>query len=326
MLRDGKTPKEAAERLEFHISSIYRELKRGKYQHKKSDWTFETRYSPDIAYQKYRAGLEAKGAGLKIGNDRKLADHIENKIINEKYSPAAVLMDIKRRGLSFSVTICVTTLYSYIDKGIFLNLTNKNLPVKATRRHKYRHVRAARAPKGDSIERRPKEVAERTTFGHWEMDTVKGKRDTKNVLLVLTERLSRKEIKILMADGTAESVVKALDALERRYGKMFQRVFLSITIDNGSEFADHNGMEKSCLHEGARTKFYYCHPYSSWERGSNENQNKLIRRWIPKGTPIENYSEEKVARIEAWINSYPRAIFGGRAAEDVFSECVAALW
>ena len=128
-----------------------------------------------------------------------------------------------------------------------------------------------------------------------------------------------------MADNTKESVVKALNTLERRYGEMFSLLFLTITVDNGSEFADCAGMERSCLREGQRTKLYYCHPYSSWERGSNENQNRLIRRWIPKGTPIERYSDAEIAKIEEWINHYPRAIFKGKAAVDVFGEYAAAL-
>jgi IS30 family transposase len=325
MLKDGKKPKEIAERLDFHISNVYREIERGAYQHKQTDWTFKEQYSPEIADRKYRESLAAKGTELKIGKDHELAAHIENKIVNEKYSPAAALMDIDRRGLSFNVGICVSTLYSYIEKGIFLKLTNKHLPVKSTRKRVYRHVRRAHAPKGDSIEKRPEEINERATFGHWEMDTLKGKRNTKKVLLVLTERLTRNEIKIPMHDNTAESVLNTLDVLERRYGEMFSRVFQSITVDNGSEFSDCEGMEKSCLTEGQRTKVFYCHPYSSWERGSNENQNKLIRRWIPKSTPIENFTDEEIKNIETWVNNYPRAIFQGRAAGDLFADCVAAL-
>jgi IS30 family transposase len=156
------------------------------------------------------------------------------------------------------------------------------------------------------------------------MDTVKGKRVTKRMLLVLTERLTRNEIKLPLADGTTESVVRALDMLERRYGTTFRKIFKTITVDNGSEFADCAGMERS-ISGGQRTKLYYCHPYSSWERGSNENQNKLIRRWIPKGTPIENYSDENLRRIETWLNDYPRAIFGGLSAGDLFEKHVAAL-
>ena len=97
-------------------------------------------------------------------------------------------------------------------------------------------------------------------------------------MLVLTERLSRHEIMIPIKTNTTESVVKALNTLERKYGALFYKVFRSITVDNGPEFADCAGMEKACRRKGARTTVYYCHPYSSWERGSNERQNGMIRR------------------------------------------------
>jgi IS30 family transposase len=158
------------------------------------------------------------------------------------------------------------------------------------------------------------------------MDTVKGKRDTKATILVLTERTTRDEIPLWMADGTIESVVAAMDKLERRYGELFPVIFQSFTIDNGSEFADCAVLERSCLREGEkRTKVYYCHPWSSFERGSNENQNKMIRRWIPKGTPIENYTPEEIDRIGEWINNYPREMFGWSTSAERFKECFGEL-
>ena len=140
-------------------------------------------------------------------------------------------------------------------------------------KQRYRKVVPARAPSGDSIEDRAEEVKTRKTVGHWEMDTVvSAKRSTKR-LLVLTERKTRGEIIELMKDGTAASVVSALNRLERKMGtNTFRKVFKTITTDNGSEFADWKGIEKSCLRKGARTHVYKCHPYSAYERGSNENQ------------------------------------------------------
>jgi len=325
MIKDGKTPKDIAGRVGIHISNVYREVARGQYEHKLSDWTFETRYAAEIAQAKYEQNKTAKGVPLKIGTDHKLAKHIEEKIIKDKYSPAAVLGEIKATGLEFTTTICVTTLYSYIDKGVFLKLTNKNLTVKGTRKRTYRKIRPKRAPRGESIERRPPEIGERTTFGHWEMDTLIGKRDKKGVILVLTERLSRNEIKVLMGDGTSESVVNALDGLEHKYGELFPRVFQSITVDNGSEFADCAAMERSSSGEGQRTKIYYCHPWSSWERGSNENQNKLIRRHFPKGADLSIVTPEQVEYVEGWLNNYPRRIFEYRTSATVFNEQIATL-
>lgn len=129
------------------------------------------------------------------------------------------------------------------------------------------------------------------------MDSVEGKQGTKPRLLVLTERLTRQETVFRVPDGTAASVVKSLDNLERKYGKeMFKRVFRTITVDNGSEFADYTGMERSRTGKGKRTTVYYCHPYSSYERGSNENQNKMLRRRFPKGSSFEKVTAGAVAR------------------------------
>ena len=96
---------------------------------------------------------------------------------------------------------------------------------------------------------------------------------------------------------------------ERKYGKRFYIKFKTITFDNGAEFMDYEGMEKSCLKKGNRTKIYYAHPYCSGERGTNENNNRMIRRWIPKGTLIDDISKEFIKQIENWINNYPRAMF-----------------
>lgn len=186
----------------------------------------------------------AKGGALKIGNDRDYADYLEYKVAVDRYAPGAILGEIKRKGLQFRTTISKTTFYRYIENGVFLTLTNKNLPVKRNRsEQKYDKVqRAARPPKGDSIEKRPEEIARRIAFGHWEMDCVEGKKGTKKTLLVLTERKTRNEIIRLMKDKTAASVVKALNALEKELGpKLFALIFQTITVDNGSEFSDFSG-------------------------------------------------------------------------------------
>lgn len=107
-----------------------------------------------------------------------LASYIEDKIANENYSPDAILGEIEAKNLTFETTICPRTLYSYIDKGVFLRITNKDLPHRGKRkegRH-YRNVRVARPPRGESIEKRPAEIKRRETFGHWEMDTVVGRK------------------------------------------------------------------------------------------------------------------------------------------------------
>ena len=322
----GTSPRVMAEKLGVHISTIYRELKRGQYEHLNSDYTTEQRYSPDIAEEKNQANLRAKGAPLKIGSDYEYAQYIEYKIRVEKYSPRAVLGEIKRQGVEFSTSISAPTLYRYIEQGVFLTITNDNLPVKRNKStRKYKKVRAARASKGESIEKRPAEIAERTTFGHWEMDCVEGKKGTKKTMLVLTERYTRYEIIRIMKDHTAASVIKALNGIERAYGADFYKIFQSITIDNGSEFSDYEGLERSCRRVGTRTKVYYCHPYSSYERGSNENQNKMIRRHYPKGVSFERVTPADTRRLEKWINNYPRGIFNYFTSADIYEACVNSL-
>ena len=151
LIRAGHKPKEVAVILHKHISTIYRELKRGRYMHTNSDLTEEERYNPDEADRKARENLKAKGAGLKIGNDIELANFLENLVIEQKYSPDAALAKAREQQERFSTMICTTTFYSYIDKGIFLKLTNKDLPVKKDQKRKYRKVKQARPSRGESM-------------------------------------------------------------------------------------------------------------------------------------------------------------------------------
>ena len=121
--------------------------------------------------------------------------------------------------------------------------------------------------------------------------------------------MTREEIIIKIKGKNNEYVVKAINGLERKYGKRFYNKFKTITFDNGTEFMDYESMEKSCLRKGTRTKIYYAHPYCSGERGSNENNNRMIRRWIPKGTLIDDISNKFIKQIEEWLNNYPRDMF-----------------
>ena len=156
-LKEGLKPCAIADRLHVHNTTIYRELKRGRYTHLNSDLTTEERYSPEIAQQRYEENLKAKGGELKIGNDYELSAFIEKKIGEEGYSPAAVVGEIKRLGLTFKTEISEKTIYNYIDKGIFYGISRESLPEHGERKRKYDKVerkKAARAPQGESIEER----------------------------------------------------------------------------------------------------------------------------------------------------------------------------
>ena len=293
--------------------TIRRELAKGKTEVLNSDLTTRIEYSADIGQQKHDYAATAKGPMLKIGNDYELVEYIEQLIIKEKMSPYAVAEKIKQTG-KFKTAISFKTIYNYIDNGLFPHLTNKDLPVKKDgKKQKHNHIRTAtNNTKGKSISERDVAIEKRDKYGHWEMDTVVGKQKTKEVLLVLTERMTRQEIIRKIKSKSQECVVNELNKIERKIGsKKFRETFKTITCDNGCENLDFEGIEKSALTKKKRTKVYYAHPYSSWERGTNENANKLIRRFIPKGEDIGKFTYEQIKMIEHWINNYPRRILNG---------------
>ncbi len=259
----------------------------------------------------------------KLGKDFAFVEYIEDQIINKKRSPGAALAQIKIDGKKFDTEICETTLYNWIYRGdIFMNLTEEDLLYKGDHRKPEDRDRQKRArpAKGDTIEQRPEEINSRDTFGNWEMDSVMGCKGSKAALVVLTERLTRYPLIIRVPDHTMESVVRALDRMERRMGAKFREVFRSITVDNGCEFQDCQGMERSKRARKPRTKIYYCHPYSAYERGSHENMNRIIRRWFPKGTNFDTITAAEVAMVEEWLANYPRRILGWKTPQMLYDE------
>lgn len=327
-LKAGMPIAEIAKKLHFVRSTIYKEVKRGEFDHLNyKTWEITKRYSPDKAQQRADEMKLNHGPQLKIGSDRAFASELERTIVEKKYSPAAALADIERRGLQFNTTICRTTLYSYIKKGVFLHLEMIDLPNKGQyRKRNYKRIKQKRATLGTSIENRP-DLSARTDFGHWEMDTVFGKAQ-KSALLVLSERKTRYELILKMSSKTAASTVKCLDLLEKRFKSQFPAIFKTITCDNGSEFADTDGMERSVYGKKNRTKLYYCHPYSAYERGTNENTNRIIRRFFKKGTDFRRTPPGLIRDAEQWINDLPRKVLGFKSAAELFRvelECINAL-
>lgn len=324
MIRHGHSVGEIAAEIGCSLNTIYNELKRGRYMHRNSDLTEEERYNPDGAEERYRRLKREKGRGLKIGNDMKFVNFVEDMILNHKYSPAAVLMKIEQENLQFDTKICLSTLYNYIRQGVFLHVELKACPSPRHKRKKkvLGTPKQKRVSRGTSIEKRPEEVNERNTVGHWEMDTVVGPQGKSHkCLLVLSERKLRYEIIEILDSKTSAEVIRALDRIERRLGeKKFRELFKSITVDNGPEFNDFEGIERSRRNRKNRTKVYYCHPYSFYERGLNENQNLFIRRFIPKGMNFDDLTNKEVKEIERWINTYPRKLFEGKSAQQLYEE------
>lgn len=163
--KEGMRTREIAEKLRVDPSTVYRELKRGSYDRLDGKtWEMIPTYSPDIAEQRYQANLREKGPDLKIGKDHELAAYIEQTIIEKACSPAAVYGYAMEEGRTFKTHISVPTIYSYIKKGVFLNLTQVALPRHGVHKNEYKKVKKkepARAPAGESIDKRPEEIQSR---------------------------------------------------------------------------------------------------------------------------------------------------------------------
>lgn len=212
-----------------------------------------------------------------------------------------------------SEMVCVKTLYNYVD-SMLLKLRNIDLPLKVRRRKAHHNVKKNLKHLGRSIDERPCNIDERAEFGHWEVDTVVGsKSKDDNVVLTLVERVTRKYIAIKIDGKTADAVTTGMTYLKQYYGEKFSQIFKSITSDNGSEFA-----ELAELETDTTTKVYFAHPYSSWERGSNERHNGLLRRLIPKGKRIDKYTSDDVLLAADWCNLLPRKILGYKTPDDIF--------
>ena len=322
LIRAGHSKKEMAALLGCHVSTIYREIKRGTCMQRHWDlWEYYI-YSRDKAEDDARRKRANCGAPLKLGGNLQLAAHVEQRIIWDRWSPAAVAAELRRSDLGY---LCEDTIYRYIHRKIFKTLRPSHLPEKGIRKHPWpndkKKEKQQRRQAGTSIEARPAEITARSTFGHWEMDCVIGKsRGQDQSVLVLTERLTRAELCFKLPRKDSTSVVAALDYLSRRCS--FSRIFKSITMDNGSEFANARRLER--LPSGKRrTRCYYCHPYCSSERGSNENANRLIRRWFKKGRSLAAVDNAQCLQVARWMNTYPRQVLGWKTASEAFQEACA---
>ena len=302
----------------FHKSrrTIQREINRGLVIHQRSEIPFEViEYNAEYAQNLAVLNNSAKGPDLKIGHDRILEKAINHYVKDLKYSPYAIIATFNKQGWPSSTRICEKTLYNYINGEVLKDLNSKDLLLRGKRKKASgkpkKHSRAFAA--AHSITQRPAEVATRETIGHWEGDCVVGpKGDGSTSLYTMTERSSKLEIIRKIDSRKKTEVVKVLNTLEKSSGSgKFRNMVKTITYDNGVEFSDGEKMMKSVLTKGSRCDIYYAHPYSSFERGTNENHNGIIRRFIQKGTDITDINKRKIREIQDWMNNYPRKSLNG---------------
>ena len=208
--------------------------------------------------------------------------------------------------------VCTKTLYNYVDSGL-IGIKPIDLPDKLRRNTKKKSTRQNKRILGESIELRPADVNSREKFGHWEIDTVVGsKREDEPCIVTLVERKTRHSLWVKATDHTADSVQEAIQRVMEYFGSRASIVFESITGDNGSEFARLSELSTQGI------KVYFTHPYSSWEKGTNECHNKLLRRFIPQGTSMKKYTAEEISYMADWANTLPRKILGYKTPEELF--------
>lgn len=287
-----------ASELGYCRQTIYNEIRRGTYLHNYGYYD-RPRYSSVKGQSIADKNKANKGRPLKIGSNTKLLVYLEALMLKKKVSPSAALCMAAINGLP--VNISVSTLYNYIYRNFFPRLRLIDLPEVVRRRQKRKRiVKRNPHPALPSIEQRPDTITDRSEIGHWEMDLVCG--SGKAALLVLTERATRYQIMRRLPDKSSASVVSALDHIEMsRPGIKIS----TVTTDNGSEFLSYNALCASVT-GGKRFNVYYCHAYCAWEKGTVERQNRLLRRWIPKGSDISCYSDDSICEIESLLNNYPR--------------------
>lgn len=322
--RDKRTKVEISTLLDRTEKTIRNEIKRGMVKNLTTDLIEIWVYSADVAQQKYEYNLKAKGPKLKIDNDYELKEYVEKAIKEDKKSPEVIAEEIKEK--NFKTKMCARTIRNNIYAGDIYDIKPKDMIYNKEYKDKNKEKTICKkVPPEKSIEYRPDKANKREEYGHWEGDLVIGKRKRGAVLFTLTERKTREEIIMKIASKEAIEVAKALDKIEIKYKNKFSKKFKTITFDNGPEFRNWKLLEESYdkRKKEKRTSVFYAHPYCSGERGSNENGNRLIRRFIPKGTDITKITDEFVQHVEDWINNYPRAMFKYKSTNQILEKLCA---
>ncbi|MDD4210679.1 MAG: IS30 family transposase [Bacteroidales bacterium] len=176
-------------------------------------------------------------------------------------------------------------------------------------------MREYRRNLGKSIEERPQNIENRDEFGHWEFDSVLGSKNAEEpAILTMVELMTRQAIWLKVRNHSAVAVSEAIVHLKEIFGAHFSDVFKTITAGNCSEFAELSASET------AGTSAYFTHPFSSWEKGTNECHNKLLRRFISKGKSISNYSPDDILYFADLMNALPRKILGYHTPEELFEK------
>lgn len=310
-LKDGWSIYRIAKHLHRPYNTIKNEIARGTvylYNGKVA------RYKAVVGEQKYRENRSRSRRQYKRLAVSSFIVYVEEKFSSGWSLDICVGSALESEKFCRSQIVCTKTLYNYVDQGL-IKIKNIDLPEKLKRNTKKGKVRKHKRILGDSIELRPESVELREEFGHWEVDTVLGsKYEDEPCAVTLVERKTRKAIWVKAANHTADAVQNAIQSVIDYFGCMASSVFRSITGDNGSEFA----RLAELVSQGICV--YFTHPYSSWEKGTNECHNRLLRRFIPKGISMVKYSAEEIAYMADWANTLPRKILQYCTPDELFEK------
>lgn len=265
-------------------------------------------YDPFAAQDIINANNENKGTKMLVTN--KMASLFKKHVLEEKLSPYDALCHM-RKELPDQRVPCLSTWYKHINVGdVGVRYGETPYHPKKKPRHPKPHP-AKTVPGRLTLDDRPAGAKNRSRLGHFEMDTVVSGTNGRGGLLVLVDRKSRRYIIERLENVTQDDVVGALKRIIKRKAVNFVR---SITTDNGCEFID---PEK--IKEVVGCNVYYTRAYASWEKGSVENCNRLVRRWYPKGTDFRKHTRADMHKLEQIINSIHRKMFNGKTAYEMDS-------
>lgn len=290
LVKAGLKKSQIAIQLGVDRSTIYRELKRNKQKRGGYNGSFAQELSLE---RKERFSVQRK-------MNPSMEKYIIEKLSKEQWSPEQIKGYCAGNGINM---VSHERIYQFIweDKRQGGTLYNHLRTGDKKYRKRYGSGKAGRGIVNRvSIEERPEIVNQKLRLGDWEIDTIIGK-NHKGAIVVIVERKSgfflMKKLNGKDAAALAKAVIRLLAP--------FKSKVFTITSDNGLEFAEHELMAKKL-----EAKFYFAHPYSSWERGLSENTNKLVRQYIPKKTSFENITDMKINEITMKINKRPRKKLG----------------
>lgn len=303
MFEKGYPKSKIATILKVHRSTIYREIKRNSYVL----WHTKERGYLSLIAQKKAASRRQRSC--KLEKDKTLRDVVTMKL-KKRWSPWQIEGWLKHHsGLSESISHESTYKFIYSDYAI-RNKYFKKLRRKHFHRKK-RHARQPRFPKHLLIDKRPREIALRESYGHWECDLMMFKRGIKGNLITLRERKSRYTIALKNENKTASKTAMRLTSCL----KNLKNAIKSVTFDQGSEFKKYQWI-KDCL----ECSIHFCDPGAPYQKGGIENVNGVIRTELPRSIDIAKYSQKDVNALVDEINERPMKCLGYRSPKEVFYE------